>query len=80
LIKLLCSKISLSFILSTLLLLFYIIIIIIIIIITYILDSSTLAGSAASAAELNKIAKYTDIIAGVDFVPFVIETSGLSRK
>jgi len=43
-------------------------------------DSSTLAGSAASAAELNKIAKYTDIIAGVDFVPFVIETSGLSRK
>jgi len=29
----------------------------------------------ASAAELNKIAKYSDIIAGVDFVPFVIESS-----
>jgi len=44
---------------------------------SYIQDSSTLAGSAASAAELNKIAKYTDIIAGVDFIPFVIETSGV---
>jgi len=28
-------------------------------------------------AELNKIATYSDIIAGVDFVPFVIETSGV---
>ena len=36
-----------------------------------------MAGSAASAAEINKNAKYADIIAGVDFVPFVIETSGV---
>ena len=35
------------------------------------------AGSAASAAELSKNTKYSDIIAGVDFVPFVIETSGV---
>jgi len=41
---------------------------------SYIQDSSTPAGSAASAVELNKIAKYLDIIAGVDFVLFVIET------
>lgn len=39
--------------------------------------SSTLAGSAASVAEANKTAKYADIVAGVDFVPFVIETSGV---
>lgn len=44
---------------------------------SYVRASSTLAGSAASAAELNKNAKYADIIAGVDFVPFVIETSGV---
>jgi len=44
---------------------------------SYIQDSSTLAGSAASAAELNNIAKYSDIIASVDCVPFVIETSGV---
>jgi len=44
---------------------------------SYIQDSSTLDGSAASAAELNKIAKYSDIRAGVDFVPFVNETSGV---
>jgi len=36
-----------------------------------------MAGSAASAAELNKIAKYSDIVAGVEFVPFVIKTSGV---
>ena len=36
--------------------------------------SSTLAGSAA---ELSKNVKYADIIAGVDFVSFVIETSGV---
>ena len=37
----------------------------------------TLAWSAASAAELNKNARYADIIASVDFVPFVIETAGV---
>jgi len=47
---------------------------------SYIQDNSTLARSAASAAELNKIAKYSNIIAGVDFVPFVIETSGVSGQ
>jgi len=41
---------------------------------SYIQDSNTLA---ASAAELSKIAKYSDIIGGVDFVPFIIETSGV---
>ena len=44
---------------------------------SYVHASSTLAGSAASAAELSKNTKYSDIIAGVDFVPFVIETSGV---
>jgi len=39
--------------------------------------SSTPAVSAASAAELGKNAKYADIIAGVNFVPIVIETSGV---
>jgi len=38
---------------------------------SYIQDSSTLAGYAVSAAELSKIAKYSDVmIAAVDFVPF----------
>ena len=40
----------------------------------YVHASSALAGSATSPAELSKNAKYADIIAGVDFVPFVIET------
>jgi hypothetical protein len=35
------------------------------------------SGSAASAAELKKIQKYSDIIAGVDFKPVAIETSGV---
>ena len=39
--------------------------------------SSTQAGSAAAAAELKKLQKYADIIAGVDFVPVAIETSGV---
>jgi len=38
---------------------------------------SIIGSSQASAAELNKIAKYSDIIAGANFVPFVIETSGV---
>jgi hypothetical protein len=39
--------------------------------------SSNQSGSAASAAELKKIEKYSDIIAGVDFKPVAIETSGV---
>lgn len=39
--------------------------------------SSTGAGSAAASAESAKLQKYTDIISGVDFVPFAIETSGV---
>jgi hypothetical protein len=39
--------------------------------------SSCQAGSAAPAAELLKSQKYADIIAGVDFVPVAIETSGV---
>jgi hypothetical protein len=35
------------------------------------------AGSAATVAETNKALKYSDIITGVDFVPFAIETSGV---
>jgi hypothetical protein len=35
------------------------------------------AGSAAAAAESEKIKKYADIINGVDFVPVAIETSGV---
>ena len=45
--------------------------------VSYVHASSTLAGSAASTAELSKNAKYADIIAGFDIVPFVIETSGV---
>jgi len=40
-------------------------------------ESSVQAGSAALKAELNKSRKYADIIAGVDFIPFAIETSGV---
>jgi hypothetical protein len=32
---------------------------------------------AGSAAELRKALKYSDIIAGVGFIPFVIDTSGV---
>jgi hypothetical protein len=35
------------------------------------------ARCAASAAELRKTLKYSDLIAGVDFIPFVIETWGV---
>ena len=38
---------------------------------------SVQAGSAATVAETAKTQKYSDIIAGVDFVPFAIETSGV---
>jgi len=38
-------------------------------------ESSVQAGSAALKAELNKSLKYADIITGVDFIPFAIETS-----
>ena len=41
----------------------------------YVHVRSTLAGSAAS--ELSKNAKYADIIAGVDFVLYIIEMSGI---
>ena len=34
-------------------------------------------GSNAAVAEANKTQKYSDIIAGADFVPFAIETSGV---
>ena len=44
---------------------------------SYVHARRTLAGSAASAAEHSKNAKHADIIAGVDFVPFVIDTSGV---
>jgi len=48
------------------------------IIINAIRESSVqLAGSAALTAELNKSRKYADIIAGVDFIPFAIATSGI---
>jgi len=40
-------------------------------------ESSVQAGSAALKAELNKSRKYADIIAGVNFIPFAIETSGV---
>jgi len=40
-------------------------------------ESSVQAGSAAVKAELNKSRKYVDIIAGVDFIPFAIETLGV---
>jgi len=39
-------------------------------------ESSVQAVSATPKAELNKSRKYADIIAGVDFIPFAIETSG----
>ena len=38
---------------------------------------SSLAGSAAAVAEQKKSQKYADIISGVDFAPFAIETSGV---
>jgi len=40
-------------------------------------ESNVQAGSAALKAELNKSRKYADIIAGVDFILFVIEISGV---
>jgi len=39
-------------------------------------ESSVQAGSAALKAEVNTSRKYADIIAGVHFIPFAIETSG----
>jgi len=39
------------------------------------LSEYTLSASTATATKLHKNAKYSDIIAGVDFVPFVIETT-----
>jgi len=40
-------------------------------------ESSVQAGSVALKAELNKWRKYADTIAGLDFTPFAIETSGV---
>jgi hypothetical protein len=39
--------------------------------------SSTGAGSAAATAEDKKKQKYADIMTGVDFQPFAIETTGV---
>ena len=44
--------------------------------ISHIQASSISAGSAAKIAEEKKIAKYSDLPAGIDFVPIAIETSG----
>jgi len=41
--------------------------------------SSIQAGSAATAAEIHKANKYSDIIASVDFVPLAIVASGASK-
>jgi len=40
-------------------------------------ESSVQDGSAALKAELKKSRKYADIISGVDFISFAIETSGV---
>jgi hypothetical protein len=44
---------------------------------SHIIASSTLAGSAAKKSETNKIAKYSDILSGIDFTPVAIETTGV---
>ena len=44
---------------------------------SYVQASSIQAGSAAAAAEEKKTRKYSDIVSGVDFSPFAIETSGV---
>ena len=44
--------------------------------ILHIQASSISAGSAAKIAEEKKITKYSDLPAGIDFVPIAIETSG----
>ena len=44
--------------------------------VSHVQASSTRAGSAAAAAEVQKSQKYADITTGVDFVPVAIETSG----
>jgi len=45
--------------------------------VSHLQSSSTQAGLAAAAAETKKTQKYADIIAGVDFSPVAIETSGV---
>jgi Reverse transcriptase (RNA-dependent DNA polymerase) len=44
---------------------------------SHLLATSVAAGGAASAAETKKNAKYADIMHGIKFVPFAIETSGV---
>ena len=44
---------------------------------SYVQATSRQAGSAAAGAEVKKQQKYEDLNAGVDFVPFAIETSGV---
>jgi len=44
---------------------------------SHVTASSAIAGSAAATAESKKMLKYRDIIAGVDFVPFAVETTGV---
>jgi hypothetical protein len=44
---------------------------------SHVVASGLQAGSAAATAEEKKSSKYSDLISGVDFVPFAIETSGV---
>ena len=44
---------------------------------SYVQTTSSVAGSAAAAAELKKQQKYSDTNIDIDFVPFAIETSGV---
>jgi len=44
---------------------------------SHLLANSNQAGSAASTAEVLKTRKYSDIMAGVEFVPIAVETSGV---
>jgi hypothetical protein len=44
---------------------------------SHIHSSSMQAGSAAATEESKNSKKYADVTAGIDFVPVVIETSGI---
>jgi len=39
--------------------------------------NSAVVGSAAATADTKKVLKYRNIITGVDFAPFAIETTGV---
>jgi len=47
---------------------------------SHVTASSAVVGSAAAAVESKKMLKYRNIIAGVYFVPFAIETTGVRGK